>query len=156
MRIYRDFKIHDFVGLVLSIDNQIESPLINSKLIFLDYGKQHFVWMTKTVTKSLPSPYGDCVSPDTYISHFQADFEQNKLKYTKSNCILFCMQYDVKNSCRCYAISLPSISNAKPCLSRDSLMCSFSALYAFNLNKGCNSVCSSSSMVKKFFFSKLC
>ncbi len=148
------FKIHDYEGIFLSIENQTDFPFTNSKnLFFLDYGKQYILGLTKTVTKSLPSPYGDCVNPKTYNSHFQADFNHKKLNYTKSNCVIFCQQRNIQKSCGCHLISMASIATSQPCLGNEDLSCSYRALNAFNANDCCSDVCPSECEIASYQFS---
>jgi hypothetical protein len=69
----------DTFGLLISIDNQTTTPLIDSNMMRLKSGTCTYINLRKTYSKDVPTPYSDCTSLDIFNSIYNSQFVNNKL-----------------------------------------------------------------------------
>jgi hypothetical protein len=61
-------------GLLISIDNQTTTPLIDSNMMRLKSGTCTYINLRKTYSKDVPTPYSDCTSLDIFNSIYNSQF----------------------------------------------------------------------------------
>jgi hypothetical protein len=133
------FNFYENFGIAVSVDNQTDIPLADTRFFLLDTGFTHFFGMRKSVTKNLPSPFSECVDTTTYTSELQNELALQKIKYSKHNCVLLCHQKYVKDICDCYNPASIPLKETRPCLGDRDINCTFRACENFNINVQCNS-----------------
>jgi hypothetical protein len=133
------FSLNENFGIMVSVDNQTDIPFAANRFFFLDAGFSHFFGMRKSVTRSLPLPFSECVNVDSYTSELQHELTLQKIKYSKQNCVMICKQKYIKDNCGCYDPAMLPLEETRPCLREIEITCASLAYNQINTNVQCNS-----------------
>lgn len=67
------------------------------------------------MSRSLPSPYSDCVKRNRVNTLLSNEMKQLGMNYSHRNCLILCQQKQNIEELGCYNLQLPQILQAKPC-----------------------------------------
>ena len=105
------------LGVNILIENQDNFPL-NKMGMFAQPGSMANIALKKTISKSLPYPYGNCVAMENIDTILSREMKTLGLKYNRRNCMNLCEQKQNIEKLGCYDLRLPKILNASPCSDR--------------------------------------
>jgi hypothetical protein len=127
------------VGLKISIDDQLDIPLLNFNIISTRPGSCTYIKLTKTITRNLPFPYTSCKDLTNYHSELYDKFIKLNKTYSQKMCFQACMQEKVINTCNCSNFFFPNLDNYPTCQTFDQAKCAFSL--ASVDSDGCEAFC---------------
>jgi len=103
----------DYKGVHILIDDQANFLIKNDGV--LNSGSYSKTMLTKTLTQSMPAPYGNCLNDEQIRTRLANEMRRLGYNYSRKNCITFCEQEQTINQLGCYDMRLPAIFKAPPC-----------------------------------------
>ena len=89
-------------GVVFSIEDQGSMPFTSLAETIAAPGMHTDIKYRIHEYKTLPAPYGDCVSDENVDMSRYPDFSwQGKIKYTQRACMVLCNTYGIRDKCEC-------------------------------------------------------
>ena len=101
------------LGITILVEDQDTFP-IRKTGVFAQPGTYASIVVKKTVSKSLPYPYGNCVELEKVNTILSREMKTLGLTYNHRNCMNLCEQKQNIDTLGCYNLRLPQIFNATP------------------------------------------
>jgi hypothetical protein len=115
--------LQEGVGVSLTINNQSNMPLSTERVEVRPGASTHIV-LHKSVTTTLPAPYGSCINmTGNNHSVIPALFINNGYAYRRLNCLEQCNQMYMIERCQCADIDMVNMGGAKLCLTQVEQKC---------------------------------
>jgi hypothetical protein len=129
-------------GGLVAIDNQNDIALRDSTLIRVKPGTCAYIVLKKQVAVSLPAPFSNCATDETYTGRFKQEFRDMRLKYSKRACLQFCKTMIINEKCQCRNnyFSIINSDFVRYCINETEYRCSIGVFKNHETSTSCDEI----------------